>query len=235
MSWQDQKQTINSAKEQIDAATTESRLRQIGSNINSNIKQYVDSAGISTNPTNNPNYNSANEQFGKIIQLESHYQQINKSVLNKIQEFSGSSNISSKLQELGKTRSDMVKLQKELDAVKQDAETSRAREETVKNPRIDLSWYQGFASKIGFTKALHQVSVPILMGFGVLMLFLSGLLLQDFFYVPVSPSSISQLVPSENIFSLFTDSRFYAVLGGITLVSTVLSILAYKGYLGKTT
>ena len=230
MSWQSQKNDLNTRKVSLDTRTTTTQIRAIGDVINSNIKQYVNTAGISTDPNQNQYYNQANAQFSTILEYERQYQELNNQLTIKIKELAGDSDITSKLQQIGSLRNDIAKLEKELEAVKQDADTSRSREKTVKNPRVDLSWYQGFGAKVGFTKPLHQISVPILMGFGVLLLFLSGLLLQDFFHSPVTDYA----APSEGLFSLFTDSRFYAVLGGITLVTIVLSILAYRGYLGKT-
>jgi hypothetical protein len=228
--WQEEKKTFNDQKQIIDSQTTPSAIRQMAENINANIKQYVNTAGISTDPNSNQYYYGANYHFGILLQREKEYQELNNSLTAKVKELSAAADISSNLQQLGSVRNDIAKLEKELQAVKQDAETSRTREKTVKNPRIDLSWYQGFASKVGFTKPLHQISVPILMGFGILLLFLTGLLLKDFFNSPTT----DYVAPSESLFSLFTDSRFYAVLSGITLVSIVLGILAYKGYLGKT-
>lgn len=230
MNWQTQKNSFNSQKEVLDSRTSESAIRSIGGAINSNIKQYINTAGISTDPNQNQYYNQANAQFSSILAYEQQYQNLNNQLTVKIKELSGAADITSRLQQLGSLRNDIAKLEKELEAVKQDANTSRTREETVKNPRVDLSWYQGFGAKVGFTKPLHQISIPILMGFGILLLFLTGLLLKDFFHSPTTDYA----APSESLFSLFTDSRFYAVLGGITLVSIVLGILAYNGYLGKT-
>ena len=228
--WQVEKKKFNDQKQVIDSQTTPALVRQLAENINANIKQYVNTAGISTDPNTNQYYHGANFHFGVLLQREQEYQELNKSLTAKVKELSGIADISTNLQQLGSVRNDIAKLEKELQAVKQDAETSRTREKTVKNPRIDLSWYQGFGSKVGFTKPLHQISVPILMGFGILLLFLTGLLLKDFFNSPTT----DYIAPSESLFSLFTDSRFYAVLSGIALVSIVLGILAYKGYLGKT-
>lgn len=230
MNWQTQKNSLNAQKEILDSRTSETAIRSIANAINSNIKQYVNTAGISTNPNENQYYSQANAQFGTILAYEKQYQYLTNDLTAKVKQLSGAADITSRLQQLGSIRNDIVKLEKELEAVKQDANTSRTREETVKNPRIDLSWYQGFGAKVGFTKPLHQISVPILMGFGILLLFLTGLLLKDFFNSPTT----DYVAPSESLFSLFTDSRFYAVLAGITLVSIVLAILAYNGYLGKT-
>ena len=230
MNWQNQKNRFNDQKQILDSKSTETEIRKVGDQINSNIKQYVNTAGISTNPNKNIYYNAANEQFGVIINYETQYQTLNKELTDKVKEFSDQTNITGTLRQLGSLRGDIVKLEKELEVVKQDVNTSRTREETVKNPRVDLSWYQGFGAKVGFVKPLHQISVPILMGGGILLLFLTGLLLKDFFQSPITDYT----APSESLFSFFTDSRFYAVLGGITLVSIVLGILAYNGYLGKT-
>lgn len=228
MTWATDKQTFNARKEALDRFDTNA-IRNLGQTVNTFIKQYVNTAGISENPNENQNYVNANRYFEQLVSKQKEYIALNQDLSNKIIELSGAGDIQSTLKALGNNRMNIIKLEKELQSLKQDAETSRSREKTLEKPRTDISWYQGFASKIGFTKPLHQISVPILIGFGVLLLFLSGLLLKDFF----SGSENTSIIESEGLFLLFTDSRFYSVLGGITLISIVLGILAYTGHLGK--
>jgi hypothetical protein len=175
----------------------------------------------------------ANAKFQTLVGRQNEYQQLIKDLSKKVQEFAASTDINSKLQDIGTLQNDIAKLEKELDAVKQDANTSRAREAVVENPRIDLSWYQGFSSKIGFTKPLHKISISILVSFGLLLLFMSGLLLKEFFGSWIPSASNTQIYDSGDVFSLFSDSRFYAVLAGIAFTTSVVGILAYAGYLGK--
>ena len=228
MTWATDKQVFNARKEVLDRFDTNA-IRNLGQTINNHIKRYVNTAGISQNPNTNQNYIEANRNFELLVSKQKEYIQLNQDVSNKITEIAGTGDINSTLQALGNNRMDIIKLEKELKTLKQDIETSRERELSLETPRKNVSWYQGFGAKIGFTKSLHEISVPILIGFGILLLFLSGLLLKDFF----TGTENTQIIESEGLFSLFTDSRFYSVLGGITLVSIVLGILAYTGRLGK--
>jgi len=229
MTWATDKQVFNARKEALDRFDTNA-IRNLGQIINTHIKRYVNTAGISENPTQNQNYIEANRNFELLVSKQKQYTTLNQDLSNKIIELSGGGDINSTLQALGKNRMNIIKLEKEIKSLKQDEETSRARQASLEKPRKNVSWYQGFASKIGFTRPLHEISVPILIGFGILLLFLSGLLLKDFF----NGTENTQIIESEGLFTLFTDSRFYSVLGGTTLVSIVLGILAYTGRLGKT-
>ena len=228
MTWADEKKEFYRRNEELQLFNKEA-IRSLGQAINQSIYKYVQTAGISTNPNENTHYVEANKNFLLLTDKQKQFSDLNRDLMKKIKELSNNSNINSKLQTIGSVRNDIVKLEKELKEVKQDADTSRTRESTIKHPRENLSWYQGFGTKVGFTKPLHIISVPILIGFGILLLFLSGLLLQEFFIVPSQVQSID----SDSIFSFFTDSRFYSLLAGISFVSIVIGILAYTGRLGK--
>jgi hypothetical protein len=230
MSWENEKAELNARKKDLDTYDA-TKIRSLGEKINSNILQYVNTAGISANPNENIYYKEANKIFGTIVDKQSQYIDLLKTLNKKIKELASNGDINGSLKNMGSVRNDIVNLEKELKQVKQDADTSRARESSIENPRQKISWYQGFAARVGFTKPLHQVSIPILIGFGVLLLFMSGLLLREFFMPSVN--TYSQPYESEGLFSLFKDSRFYSVVGGVVLVLIVISILTYSGHLGK--
>jgi hypothetical protein len=113
---------------------------------------------------------------------------------------------------------------------KKDSETSKTRQASVETTRQTPSYYQGFSGRIGFTRPLKKLSIPILLGFGIMLLFLSGLLLKEFFVGP--QDVLTSGYGTESMLGVFSDARFYAVLAGITFVSVVLGILAYTGRLG---
>jgi hypothetical protein len=69
------------------------------------------------------------------------------------------------------------------------------------------------------------------MGFGILFLFLTGLILKDFF--APSAGNYTNVVDSGSIFAVFSDARFYSVLAGVAFVSVLLGVLAATGKLGN--
>jgi hypothetical protein len=231
MSWDAEKQRLMEQFNRLNDETSEQALRNIASQINVAISSYTQTAGINPSSGENPYYKTANDSFSRIVDKEQQYSGLIRDLTQKINQFAQSANLNDQLRQLGDLSSQIATLEKEVQNAKQDADTSRARQVDIEKPRQDLSWYQGFGGRIGFTKPLHLTSVPILIGFGVFLLFLSGLLMREFFS-PAATSYIPNTYSSGSIFEFFTDSRFYAVLAGIAFVSIVLGILAWKGYFG---
>ena len=232
--WVDIKQALNDRKDIIDSSTTDTNIETIKMLINANIKTFADNAGISSDSTKNQAQIDANANFNNIIQKELDYKILLKDLTTSVKGFSNDADITSKLQKIGELGNDIRSLELELKTVKQEANTSITRKESIENPDMNVSWYQGFASSVGFSKPLHQISISILIGFGILLLILSGLMMKEIFG-PGSEELYVNSANSDNLFSIFTDSRMYSVLGAITLVIVTLGILSYNGYLGKST
>lgn len=230
MSWTETKAQLNARVEELNKFDTNA-IRSLGQTINSNIAQYVNTAGISADPNGNTYYNQANSNFRLLVDKQKDYLNIINTLIYTVKEFTNGGDVTARLKKIGSLRNDIANLEKELKEVKQDADTSRTREKSVKEPRKDVSWYQGFGAKVGFIKPLHRISIPILICFGAILLLLSGLMLRDFF-TPTS-NSYSDGIVSEDLFSIFTDSRFYSVLAGVSFVLIVAGVLAYYGDLGK--
>lgn len=231
MSWRDTRTKLLADKEILDRNTSSQAIMARASTIQADLAKYVNTAGISSTEGEDPNTRAINTQFGNLIQLEKQYGNLLRQLTTKINSVAQDTNVSQKLNELGQARNNIVQLEQEVAAAKQDADTSRTRQLSVEQPRQESTWYQGFGGKIGFNKPLKQISIPFLIGFGVLMLFLSGLLLREFF-TPTEYYS-STVISSESVFSVFSDSRFYAVAAGIVFIGVVLGVLSYSGYLGK--
>ena len=232
MSWQEQKQTFEQRKAVLDGLTSDATIDSLVDELNTNIKEFTNRAGISpSSPGQNQYQQAAESTFVKLAEYQNQYNQLNKDISSYIQQQSASTDIQSKLHQIGQLQDDIAKAEKALQDAKQDAETSKTRQSTVQHPEQHLSWYQGFSGMIGFTKPLKLSSIPFLIGFGLLFLFFSGLILKDFF----APSAgyASELGDYSSTFSIFTDARFYSVLAGITFVSVLVGILAWTGYLGK--
>ena len=233
MSWEQERQRLMDEFDKLNEQTSESAIRSAASRINSALYSYTQTAGI--NPGSSPNmyYTQANNTFSSILEKEQQYSSLIRELTTQINRLSQDANLPDQLKELGDVGSEIAKLEKALVDAKQDADTSRARQTQVEVPRQQLSWYQGFGGRIGFTKPLHVYSLPILVGFGVLLLFLSGLMLREFFTPTIAAIGSTSGYATGSIFELFTDSRFYAVLAGIVFVAIVLGILSWKGYFGQ--
>lgn len=230
--WEQLKANLQSQKNELDTRTTDKLINQKVTNMNAAVSRYVNKAGISQNPDSDADYTTANTIFNELSTLEKNYAVLNTRLSAALRQVTNASDVQNKLQTVGTLRNDILNLEKELKHVKQDADTSLARQGTVTKPNQEVSMYQGISGTLGFVKPIRTISVPILLALGILLLFLSGLMLRDFF----SPSSGLNTFGSEadSVFSLFTDSRFYSVMAGVVLVSTVLGILSYKGVLGHT-
>lgn len=228
--WREERNQFLQRKQQLDKSTSEANIRSLASQINSHIASYVNTAGISPTDGEDPNYAAANQKFQRIIDYEQEYLKVIKDLTVRVKQLSVNNNMGDQLKEMGKLRNDVVKLEKELQVSKTDADTSRTRQSTIENTRQDLSWYQGVSGKLGFTKPLHVISVGILIAFGLLILFISGLLLREFFAPDITPYNY---MPSDSVFDFFTDSRGYAVIAGVVFVLVFVGILAATGRLGK--
>jgi hypothetical protein len=233
MSWEATKTTYTRQKDDIFKQTNDAKIEERVGALNAALSRFTNSAGISANPASDPNYNQAQRLFQLLARDEKSQAQINQLLSQAIKNMTTNGDLEAKLKQVGTLRDETANLEKELKHAKHDLETSKARQHDIETPRQDISYYQGFAGRLGFTKPLHLQSIPFLVGFGLLCLFFSGLLLKEFFK-PVSGAVWDVGMGStEGVGSFFTDSRFYAVLGGISFVGAVLGVLAYSGTLGK--
>ena len=233
MSWDAAKRTFTQQKDAIFKRTSDKDIEALVGNMNAAILRFTNSAGISANPANDPNYTQAEQSFKRLVSDEKEHTQLNQRLSQTVKNLTTSGDIQAKLKRVGELRDEITSLEKELQLVKQDVETSKTRQHDIETPRKDISYYQGFAGKLGFTKPLQLRSIPFLVGFGLLTLFFSGLLLKEFFK-PVSGGWNVASGATEGVGSFFTDARFYSVLAGVSFVGTVMGILAYSGVLGKT-
>jgi len=233
MSWDSVKKTYTQQKDAIFKRTSDKNIQDLVGNMNAAIQRFTNSAGISTNPASDPNYTQAQMSFTRLASDEKEHVKLNRNLSNAIKNMTSSGDLEAKLKQVGTLRDETANLEKEYNHVKQDLETSKARQHDIETPRKDISYYQGFSGRLGFTKPLQLYSIPFLVGFGLLCLFFSGLMMKEFF-APVSGGVWDVgMGATEGMGSFFTDSRFYAVLGGISFVGAVLSILAYSGAMGK--
>jgi hypothetical protein len=232
--WDDFKKNIMTQKNNLDSSFSDTKITSNITQMNDAISRYTARGGISSAPdsSNDPDLNTAKTIFQSMTSGVKEYTKMNKNLSVQVGNIAGNADIQSKLQSVGTLRDEINKLGKELHVVKQDLSTSQTRQENVEKPRENISFYQGFSGMIGFTKPIHKNSIPFLIGFGILLLFLSGLILRDFFLPSAGSVSIFPGYMEGDVMSLFTDSRFYSVAAGVALVFTATGILAYSGKLG---
>ena len=235
-SWNAQKANLLQQKTAIDTAYTDTQITSKINEMNAALARYTSRAGISSSPDSqsDPDYTQAQRAFSYLSNGVTRYTELNKTVSRQLANLSGNADVQAKLQQVGQLRQELPRLEKELKDLRNDLETARARQGNTEKPVKDLSFYQGFGSRVGFTKPIHKLSVPFLIGFGVLLLFISGLMLREFFSVPTINGALNSAYNSGGVMALFTDSRFYSVAAGATLVFVVVGILAFSGKLGKT-
>jgi hypothetical protein len=232
--WDQLKANLLDQKTQLDTRTTDTEINKKVSAMNDAVFRYINKAGISQNPGSNADYTAANTTFNELTALEKNYITLNTNLSGAIRQMTSASDVQNKLQTVGTLRNDIINLERELKDIKQDANTSLARQDSVDKPAQDVSFYQGFGASLGFTKPLNKLSIPILISFGLLLLFLSGLMLRDFFTPSLGSYNMASGINANGVFSLFTDSRAISVLAGIVVVVVVVSILSLRGYLGTT-
>ncbi len=231
--WDQLKANLLNQKAELDNRTTDAIIDQKVVNMNEALFRFVNNAGISQNPGSNSDYTTANTIFNEFSALENNYIRLNTQLSGAVRQMTSASDVQNKLQQVGTMKNDIINLEKELKNVKQDADTSLARQGDIERPAQKVTFYQGIGAKLGFTKPLHLVSVSIMISFGLLLLFLSAMMLREFF----NPADLytTYTAVQTDVFSLFTDSRAYSVLAGFVLVFTVVGILSVKGTLGATT
>ena len=231
-SWDDHKASFEQRANLLTSQTTDQKITDLVTTMNRGIKAYTARGGIKPrDASTDPDYDSATKTFQTLSDLQKQYITLNKEITSFISYSSNNKDVQNKLAKVGELKASIAKLEKALEEAKQDESVSKSRQDSVEHTRRNISMYQGFSYYIGLTRPIHTYSIPFLIGFGIILLFFSGLLLKEFFAAP--PNSYNTGSGSESVFSFFTDSRFYSALGGIVFVFTVVSILAATGRLGK--
>jgi hypothetical protein len=248
VNWPQAERSFTQRKTLLDQQWSDRKIDETVDSMNRNIAATVRSAGVGLESSNN--YTQARTLFNSLVQGQTQYSQLNSDMTKMINNMTSAGDVRNKLTQVGRLRESNNRLEEELKQVKREADTSKTRQDTVEHPRQQVSWYEGFGAAIGFTKPLRITSIPFLIAFGLLLLFMSGLLLREFF-TPTAGSVNTFNTTNEGIFgklqgffgegiengglfALFSTSRFYSVLAGVALVGVFVLVLAFSGVFGKT-
>jgi tetrahydromethanopterin S-methyltransferase subunit B len=233
-SWDSFKNDAMTEKATLDAQYSSQNVKNKITQMNQALESYTSRAGISPSPDSNPEYTRAQDLFKEVTSGLNEYATLNKKVSDKVKAITSDENVAAKLQQVGQLRNSIATLEKELKDAKQDLDVSATRQHNVQHPRQEVSFYQGISSNLGFTRPIKTTSVAFLLGFGLFILFLTGLLLKDFFMPSAGEVVNIPAYTDGGIMTFFTDTRFYGVVAGAILVFTLSIILAVSGKLGKT-
>jgi hypothetical protein len=232
--WEQFKNTALTEKAGLDTRFNSTNVKNKVAEMNTALARYTERAGISPNPDANPDYTRAQEIFQELTTGLREYGGINKKVSTELKNITSSADVENKLKQIGEARQSIIKLENELKNLKQDLETSTIRQTNVQKPRQEVSWYQGIGAKLGFTRPLYVTTIPFLIGFGLFILFLTGLILRDFFTPAIGYANTIPTYNDGGVMALFSDTRFYGVAAGAILVFFISILLALSGQLGKT-
>jgi hypothetical protein len=253
VNWPQAERSFNQRKTLLDQQWSDRKIDEAVDSMNRNIAATVRSAGVGLQSNNN--YTQARNLFNSLVQGQTQYSQLNSDMTKMINNMTSAGDVRNKLTQVGRLRESNNRLEEELKQVKREADTSKTRQDTVERPRQQVSWYEGFGASIGFTNPLKLTSIPFLIAFGLMLLFMSGLLLREFF-TPTAGAVNTFSASNEGIFgalkglfggsegyggenggglfALFSTARFYNVLAGISLVGVFVLVLALSGVFGKT-
>ena len=227
--WGQIKSYFNQQKELVDSQSTDPIIESTVSNMNHAIANYINRAGIWPNGGDDPDYNASLVAFEDLQTLQQNYIDLNTSLTAQITALTNNADLEAKLREVGQIKEDIAKLLKSLKNAENDASISKSRQESVENAQKNLSYYQGFSAKLGFAKPLHKISIPFLIGFGILLFFFSALLLKEF----ILTKNTSEAIYNSFRESFFNDYRFHAAIGGVVFTVVLVAILAASGRLGS--
>lgn len=232
--WEQFKNSALTEKAGLDTRFNTTNVNNKVTEMNKSLARYTERAGISPNPDTNPDYTRAQEIFQELTTGVREYGKLNTNLSKELKNITSSADVENKLKQVGETRQNIIKLENELKNLKQDLETSTIRQNNVQMPRQEVSWYQGIGAKLGFTRPLYITTIPFLIGFGLFILFLTGLILRDFFTPAVGNANMIPAYNDGGVMTLFSDTRFYGVAAGAVLVFLISILLALSGKLGKT-
>jgi hypothetical protein len=249
VNWPQAERSFNQRKTLLDNSWTDRKIDEAVDSMNRNIAATVRTAGVGLESNNN--YTQARTVFNSLVQGQTQYSQLNSDMTKMINTMTSAGDVRNKLTQVGRLRESNNRLEEELKQVKREADTSKTRQDTVEHPRQQVTWYEGFGASIGFTRPLRLSSIPFLIAFGLLLLFMSGLLLREFFTPTVGSANAFYTTTNEGLlgkfkglfgegletgalFALFSSARFYNVLAGIALVGVFVLVLSLSGVFGTT-
>ncbi len=185
-------------------------------------QNYVQRGGISLTDGSDPAYNRVQTKIKTVIQKLKAYEDLNTELSEYIKNFINASNPN----EITQLQTSLIALQKQIKDAKTDYENAKSRQENIDNPRQHVSNYQGLAGKLGFSKPFHKVSIAIFLALGILLIFLSFMLVREVLNKPDMSINFN-VANNVGASSIFQNSLLSLV--GIVFLFVLLGLFAYSG------
>jgi len=198
-----------------------------------NVKIYIKQGGI--NPTTSDSasgeYNGAKLSFEYIMKYIQCYEILAQRLSELLNTTLSSQSTASNSNTIATLQTTITNLTNDIKSQQGDLDIAKSRQQSVTNLDGSVSYYQGFAAKLGFVRPFKQLTIPILLTFGILALFLSAIVLREYFQgMPVIDISSQSSFFDE---SMFSNIQPYGLLIGSLIAVVIIIGLAIYGFLGK--
>jgi len=158
-------------------STTDSGLKGQITELNKAVKQYIDTAGLSQTPENNPNYTTIQEKLNNINHVKQQYNKLNDNIKNYLSDQTKKTDWNTQLVENGTMQTEINKLEKIQKEMKVDVESAVARDELLRTRNTNVSRHDLFL----FNHPIRRSLVPYLWVLSILFIGIALLIFKSTF------------------------------------------------------
>jgi hypothetical protein len=203
---------------------------------NSNLGDYIKSGGFdqvvgSTGQQSNvasPSYLVASSNWSQIQTVLSNTQQLTKDMTASLASYNGTnSDETNDVARINTVKDNILTAQSNLTQSQIDLDISTSRQDSITTSTKDHSYVQGLSGNLGFTRPIKPTSVALLIGIGFFILFVTGLILKDFFML--SADIAAEYFSLSEISSYLSASTSRSIILGIvgTFVLYAIGLYVY--------
>ena len=211
-----------------------------------NVKSYIKQGGI--NPTTSDaasgEYNTAKRSFEYIMKYIECYELLARRLSELLNSSLSSQSSATNSNNIASLQTTVTNLTNDIKSQQIDLDIAQSRQQSVTNLDGNVSYYQGFAAKLGFVRPFKRFTIPILLTFGILFLFLSAIVLREYFQADAIIEAVNELkltlLSSESSFatssdgeSIFSSIKPRGLAIGASLAIVIIAGLTMYGILGK--
>ena len=211
-----------------------------------NVKVYIKQGGINptTNDTASNEYNTAKLSFEYVMKYIQCYEILAQRLSELLKSTLTSQSSATNSNTIATLQTTVTNLTNDIKSQQVDLDIAQSRQQSLTNLDGKVSYYQGFAAKLGFVRPFKQFTIPILLTFGILSLFLSAIVLREYFQGGPIVEAVNELkttlLPSEWSFSNSSDGDsmlssikpYGLAIGAVGAIALIIGLTVY-GVLGK--
>jgi hypothetical protein len=211
-----------------------------------NVKIYIKQGGINptTSDSSSGEYNAAKLSFEYIMKYIQCYEILAQRLSELLNAKLSSQSSATNSNTIATLQTTVTNLTNDIKSQQVDLDIAQSRQQSLTNLDGKVSYYQGFAAKLGFVRPFKQLTIPILLTFGILSLFLSAIVLREYFQGGAINEALNELkttllsselsfISSSNGESMFSNIKPYGLAIGASLAIALIAGLTIYGILGK--